>query len=150
MVGPSFLWCDDNVIGLRDSDAKLIDRDGNNILSVCLDDLHLQAWNADIKIAHSGSIDETEPDTLAWHKLTCPWGFGGLAVRKKGIARNVGQICWHHSHFTPCKPVVDGRSQTLFRNVIKKVEYRALRVIIIVAGCFQVRMHVSRIIVFPI
>ncbi len=102
-VGTIVSWLDDDVVHLGCANAKLINRHGLDVLTVCRNHDHLQARNANVEIRHRRAIDDSQPDSLAALEQSRPIACGSDAIHqvRVGIGRDVCNVGGAHPHISP-------------------------------------------------
>ena len=137
-VSPVLGRLDNHIVCLGDSDTKLIDNHGLNILTIRLYHRHFQTRNAEIEVGHCRGIDEAKAHTLAKLEHTGPVLIRPLAVDQRRVAVNILDVGRHHTHLAPVAPVRECLVEALFSGVIEEIEQRALLSIVVVRHHLEV------------
>ena len=137
-VGLVLFWLHDDVIGLGNGNAELVDRNRQHVVPVRLHDRHLEPRDADVKIGHGRGIDEAKPDALARGEEAGPVLLAALAVDQRGEALQVLDVRRHHTHVAPGRAVRERSIEALLATVLEELEQCALLPVVVVRHHFEV------------
>ena len=107
LIGPRL---DDDIVRLRYRDADLIHRNRLNVLSVRLDDGHLQPGDFHVEVRHGRCIDDAQTHAFSRSEDACPVFSSGPSVQKIRIGRatHVRDVRGIHPHSSPHFPISEG------------------------------------------
>ena len=121
-----------HIVGLSNRNPEFIDRNRLDVISVSLDDRHLQSRNADVEIGHGRRIDEPHSDTLTGLEEAGPVLPRPLAIDQRRKALQVLDVGWHHAHFAPGAAIRQGLVRPHFLRIVQKIEQSTLLPIVVV------------------
>ena len=143
---------DNDIEGLGDRDAELVDRYRVHVLAIDRDHGHLHAGNAHVEIGHRRTVDETQADTLAGLEQARPVAERRGAVHQVGVGVGVDvrQISRRHPHPAPALAVLERGSQAVAVGITQEIAERALGVVVVTRHLLQARVQVVRRQVGPV